>query len=289
MSSQKLRPHGFTLIELLVVIAIIAILIALLLPAVQQAREAARRSSCKNNLKQIGLALHNYHDTFRTFPPGSFKTRQDTTFLVMILPYLDQAPLYSSFNFDVGYDEGVNTALLQTHVPPPYLCPSSNYTKWSDWTVSHYNGSMGPKGTNPQTATAYSIDTSVTSHGGYATQGILGNNTITRMRDITDGTSNTFIVGELSHNDYLDSTRSWGRGCEHWGSCGCLRNVRYGINLHSYTTGDYNDVSFSSQHVGGCHLLFSDGAVRFASENVDLGVYLSAASRNGGETTNLEF
>ncbi|MCA9089676.1 MAG: DUF1559 domain-containing protein [Planctomycetaceae bacterium] len=114
---SSLRP-GFTLIELLVVIAIIAILIALLLPAVQQAREAARRSQCKNNLKQLGLALHNYHDTFNTFPPGgvsalansncnptggSEPANQGAPWTVLVLPYVDEAPRYNSFNFDTYF------------------------------------------------------------------------------------------------------------------------------------------------------------------------------------------
>jgi len=107
--SRPIRCHGFTLIELLVVIAIIAVLIALLLPAVQQAREAARRSQCKNNLKQMGLALHNYHDTVSVFPPGAFyhgsngAERYGTgfSFHVMLLPYLDQTPRYNAFDFNV--------------------------------------------------------------------------------------------------------------------------------------------------------------------------------------------
>ncbi|VAX38341.1 hypothetical protein-transmembrane region and signal peptide prediction, partial [hydrothermal vent metagenome] len=103
MSFQKLQKRGFTLIELLVVIAIIAILIALLLPAVQQAREAARRSACKNNMKQIGLALHNYHDVHRSFPPGAMKDEEiggkpGFSFLVMILPFVDQANVYAGLD-----------------------------------------------------------------------------------------------------------------------------------------------------------------------------------------------
>ena len=108
---------GFTLIELLVVIAIIAILVALLLPAVQQAREAARRSSCKNNLKQLGLALHNYHDVHRVFPPAQLRGRNSSTGIeygnaaswgAMLLPFIEQAPLYDQMNFSIGIFEGTN-------------------------------------------------------------------------------------------------------------------------------------------------------------------------------------
>jgi len=135
------KRRGFTLIELLVVIAIIAILIALLLPAVQQAREAARRSTCKNNLKQIGLALHNYHDTHRVFPPGCISRsirsggqdvwedaasltatgNQGTSWMLMILPYADQAPLYNQWNFSTNVMG--NRAQAENDIPGFY-CPS---------------------------------------------------------------------------------------------------------------------------------------------------------------------
>src|ERR1700709_905701 len=120
---QDRRP-GFTLIELLVVIAIIAILIALLLPAVQQAREAARRTQCKNNLKQIALGLHNYESTFSKLPLGVLGTsgtssnkNQLTTWQTLILPYVDQAPLYGQYNFDVAYDNAINSTTVIEIVP----------------------------------------------------------------------------------------------------------------------------------------------------------------------------
>src|SRR5260221_10831944 len=141
------RNSGFTLIELLVVIAIIAILIALLLPAVQQAREAARRTQCRNNLKQIGLALHNYHDTFTKFPPAMVRRTwgsgvptqthsNGAAWSLRIAPYLDQAPLYNIFNFNAEpawADTSINAqlgapytnyAVVAGSTVPPYLCPS---------------------------------------------------------------------------------------------------------------------------------------------------------------------
>src|SRR5258708_27835969 len=122
MAQRRTRETGFTLIELLVVIAIIAVLVALLLPAVQQAREAARRSQCKNNLKQMGLAIHNYHDTFLTFPPGSVALPTTTTvtgtaWCITLLPGLEQGALYNLFNANVPVDAVQNTTLRQTKVP----------------------------------------------------------------------------------------------------------------------------------------------------------------------------
>ncbi len=318
------KRHGFTLIELLVVIAIIAILIALLLPAVQQAREAARRSACKNNMKQIGLALHNYHDTHRIFPlgganfykgnctldPGVSGCGTEMSYAVMILPFMDQAPLYKQFDFNFRYAQGTNPALLTAKIPA-YLCPSSSETTSNivagDSTL-HYIGNMGPIGINPATSSAYAVD-KLTGSGGQSTVGVLlgtgrGNSsnhtTIrkVRIRDITDGTSNTIMVGELSLNDgqYPGTTAGdgaaqyaqWSRGCNS-DSCDSTKNVSNGINLKGWETGAYNNMSFSSNHTGGCHLLFADGSVHFTSENVDITVYLSTASRNGNETNTLKY
>ncbi|GAF96685.1 unnamed protein product [marine sediment metagenome] len=157
MGHAKKRRLGFTLIELLVVIAIIAILIALLLPAVQQAREAARRTQCRNNLKQIGLAMHNYHETFFRFPPGWVL---DTTTLhngfawsTLILPYLDQAALFNKFDFDYDVDDGTNngdgTIWFASEILLAYHCPSDTGKKQSDDTditnagMSRYPGVNG--------------------------------------------------------------------------------------------------------------------------------------------------
>jgi len=290
------RRKGFTLIELLVVIAIIAILIALLLPAVQQAREAARRSSCKNNLKQIGLALHNYHDTHRVFPPGGFTSGNDLNFLVMILPFVDYGNLYAKFNFDLGRTVAPNRT-LNLNIPNIYLCPSSAIPTYNDGYTTHYYGNMGPKdsvtwvGTYKGTAQAPSLNL-----GGFGLQGVLSANSKVRMRDITDGASNTILVGEISINKFPAGSspyREWNRGCV-GGGCGSIKNVRYSINSSGYLGASladlsFNEPSFASQHVGGCHLLFSDGSVHFASENINMEVYLSTASRDGGEATTLEF
>lgn len=127
MSTSR-KARGFTLIELLVVIAIIAVLIALLLPAVQQAREAARRSQCKNNLKQLGLALHNYESTFTQFPPSRINLSSPTyqkSWVVMCLPYLDQAPVYNVYDGNLNWFDPANDAATTT-VLPVLLCPSAS-------------------------------------------------------------------------------------------------------------------------------------------------------------------
>ncbi len=122
MSSS--RSRGFTLVELLVVIAIIGILIALLLPAVQAAREAAKRMQCMNHLKQWGLALHNYHDAYKTFPQGSWGTGNRLAFQVMLLPYLEQGALYEQFDLGLYYGNAPNQALMLESTPV-HFCPSS--------------------------------------------------------------------------------------------------------------------------------------------------------------------
>ena len=203
--SRKRWRSAFTLIELLVVIAIIAILIALLLPAVQQAREAARRSTCKNNLKQIGLGLHNYHSTHNTFPQGKVVgTRtypgcpgwingSGFSWRVMILPFMDQAPLYKR---NVKPNVGISTCgifapggtqrleLLRTH-HPAFLCPSDNTQFVGTEKPSNYAGMMGNHPTSHQF-----------SGTAQARQGLLSYRG-TRLRDCTDGLSNTAMVGEV--------------------------------------------------------------------------------------------
>jgi prepilin-type N-terminal cleavage/methylation domain-containing protein len=202
--------RGFTLIELLVVIAIIAILIALLLPAVQQAREAARRTQCKNHLKQIGLAVFNYDSTHGCFPPGQIRLGYSSmprvrgwSMYVQLLPYFDQAPLYNQWNF---FDPLANeTNGLTATVLPVLLCPSSTppgnvFTKSSGsrYALTSYCGNGGTQ-THPPANT--SGDGVFHATGPAITTPPTVQHGLVRIRDVLDGTSNTLLLGERNHVD----------------------------------------------------------------------------------------
>jgi prepilin-type N-terminal cleavage/methylation domain-containing protein len=201
--------RGFTLIELVVVIAIIAVLIALLLPAVQQAREAARRSSCKSHLKQIGLALHNYHDTNGKFPPGNVASWNTTdskfygygwTWHSKILPQVDQANLCKSVQNRMGNDGGINSdtemrLANRDTVIPVFQCPSQpggdlGYGGQLDRQPSNYNGNVGANTFNTNECTGANP---VCIRG----NGIFFINSSVAFRDITDGASSTMLVMEV--------------------------------------------------------------------------------------------
>ncbi len=303
---------AFTLIELLVVIAIIAILIGLLLPAVQKVREAAARMKCSNNLKQIGIGLHSYHDAQGTFPKcpgaGAAGTTTGIGWHVYLLPYIEQPALFATANLTAGsYTAAVNR-LLGGNAMPMFLCPSASSNDSSstiDSTVpggpkaktTHYVGNSGPKGTNPTNGQPYGMN--ISTQGGFATDGILpffpgvvGGNTMptgVTITGISDGTSNTLMVMESSWKD-LDaaSYRAWQRGFA-WNNDGsCSRNVTSGMHVQKYTTvGTFNDVSMGSNHTTGCNVGLGDGSVRFLRSSIDLNTILKPlASRNGGEVIN---
>ncbi|MEZ6132791.1 MAG: DUF1559 domain-containing protein [Planctomycetaceae bacterium] len=311
---RRTSTRGFTLIELLVVIAIIAILIALLLPAVQQAREAARRTQCKNNLKQIGLALHNYHDTYNRMPAGSFSNGARLSWHVSILPMIDQAPLYNQVDFNLlNYSNAGFTTLFTPVTLSAWDCPSSisrnkkGYTADTTLQTTHYYGVMGPKVENPapagfpayrcngvsSTANECRVPT-LGAHGGYARQGILGRNTSTSFSDVLDGTSNTLLVGEISNaktNTGADMVgyRRWWRGFDGTASAS-TKNVAFAINSKGYNgSNDFNDIAFGSNHTGGAQFILADGSVTFISENVDMASYLATASMDEGEVNTIQF
>lgn len=299
MSSNRSsrRARGFTLIELLVVIAIIAILVALLLPAVQQAREAARRSACKSNVKQLGVAMHNYHDVFNTLPPGYVANRagifgstswcrsggmQYAPWTVLLLPYLDQMGLYESFNFDVPFQAPSNqmtTPNSNLLVPlKTFQCPSDPIYSSQPFYNSYFgvmgggsSVSCGNSGCSPANARAHFVN------------GVMFSSSKTNFRDVTDGQANVFMIAETRYGD-----AAWGASAKQDG-CHYPRNLvgsMDSINLHA-NRGVHSTTGFSSVHVGGCHVAMVDGSTHFLNENMDLAVYQQLGQRddelpNGG-------
>lgn len=300
--------RAFTLVELLVVITIIGILIALLLPAVQAAREAARRGQCSNNLKQLGLALLNYESTFGSFPPAAINSNQ-MTWRTLILPGLEQDSLYQRVNFRGGSTaagvvvfntqgreqiglERVDAFLCPSSVGPADIRSPNNPVTVAGVAVypytAHYYGVLGPIGLNPITNANYQTQYPGTWFGDCATQGTSGYPAGIKLADISDGTSNTFLLGELAWRG-MDRYRAWTWGFYTDPSGTALlgsKNVMYPINskLPPATPNvGHNQIAFGSQHPGGCQFAMADGSARFVSQTIDQVTYLATASRNGDE------
>lgn len=288
------RP-GFTLIELLVVIAIIAVLIALLLPAVQQAREAARRTQCKNHLKQMGLALHNFHDTFNRFPTGGTvpwatntagatqwddPPRNGIGWMVQILPYVDQANLYNLGNTTVAANTTVNV----------YFCPSRrSNTVISTGALNDYAAVTPADSPNSWDQFWYGETWSVPMNAPYS--GIIvrtGNPTgpqrFSRFKDITDGTSNVMAIGEkwVPVTGYGGGQWHDDHGYSDGWDPDIIRTTGYPIQHDSKTGGPNDGYNFGAQHVGGCHFLMGDGAVRFISQNMNATTLNNLGHRSDG-------
>ncbi|HVJ87320.1 MAG TPA: DUF1559 domain-containing protein [Caulifigura sp.] len=304
------RKQGFTLIELLVVIAIIAILIALLLPAVQQAREAARRTQCKNSLKQIGLAMHNYAETFRALPAAYYGRRLDTPcsyssqrvsvaspgwgWGTMLLPYLDQGPLYNQMPFNTVLNiNTVNMKPLGETAISVYRCASdigpSKNPNYQDFGMSNFRANFG----------TLRVDASYTGCSESPryedlTNGMFGANTPCRFADVTDGLTNTVMVGEVAFGDLggVNRVASMWLGQYMVGSTystpatnmGTLSfNVLYRVNGTATR-------AYSSYHTGGAQFLFGDGSVHFLSESTDADNVLQRLSMKAdGQPVDLPF
>ncbi len=329
MSSPVKQPRsrGFTLIELLVVIAIIAILIALLLPAVQQAREAARRTQCRNNMKQIGLAIHNYHDTHRVFPYAWGSVQE--TWSALIMPYIDQGPLYNTL---VWSPTPNNTWAGLTPTDPTWpnrvacgvpvsvlRCPSlpiadsfldsgipdrrpASYRVVTGSLIASDDNSTRPAPYN--TAEFTSLEFSPGRHPGV--NGMMVGAGSTSMRDVTDGSSNTLMVGESRTEptyskdgqgmDFWNffipqiwdtgTNRCWsagnGSGTEHSEAAGSTL-VKLNARLDPSVHGVLMEISFGSYHTGGAFFTMGDGSVKFISDSIDGVLYQGLGSRNGGE------
>jgi prepilin-type N-terminal cleavage/methylation domain-containing protein len=305
------RRRAFTLIELLVVIAIIAILVALLLPAVQQAREAARRTQCKNNLKQIALALHNYHDVHSTFPPANVVRADPTdgpygdgwTWHARILPFLEQTNLYQRVSDVMGTDAGTQTSARQvlagrTTVLAMLQCPShpsgSGNASKNNYQVSTYNACSG-------TTTFNDDQQDQMTDLAYRGNGMFFLNSRVRMADVLDGTANTFLIAEVT--DELrgapNSNRMTGSDRRYCFSAGGDGNPPTDsseymvgmeaddpINANTRDAAGFfnNDGEYAgSYHTGGAQFALTDGSVRFVSENISMTIYRAIASRAGGE------
>jgi len=271
--------RAFTLIELLVVIAIVSILMALLVPAVQNVRAAAAKTQCAINLKQMGLALHHYHDSEKVFPPGyiasgpyvdgSSDTAPGWGWGAFILPYLEQKPLYEQLNFRAP----VESSLAIKAVLSVYICPA-DFTPRGEFPVPDaFGNTLAFAGPSSYAACVGGDESETTASVG---QGIFYRNSRTRLTDITDGASNTIIIGE----------RAWGHANGTWAgviaNAVCLRGkhnpnpgnqATYGpapdlVLAHSHLNNALTDTDgglddFSSFHAGGSNFLLADGTVRF--------------------------
>ena len=287
------KRRGFTLIELLVVIAIIAILIALLLPAVQQAREAARRTQCKNNLKQLGLALHNYHDTYNAFPFGHQFTgifdgvpnnnQGGTGFYwsYSILPYVEQSNLYARFNSsfpisNTSFPASVANAAAATTPLASMLCPSDTRPSTLNAGAAGAIGAIRPHATTSYKGACSSFST-IGATNAQRSNGMFNRDSshnCRKMRDITDGTTNSIMLGEQCDREStiarlyggVTTTLGWADGQTNR----AILSGEFAINARAWPTDPTNgdERTATSRHTGGAQFLLCDGSVRFISENI---------------------
>lgn len=316
MLTKRSRNRGFTLIELLVVIAIIAILIALLLPAVQQAREAARRSTCKNQLKQHGLAMQNYHDTHGTFPLGSNTARGTwgPSFWVGLLPFLDQATVYTKLNFSRDfYTQECRNAAVRNIAFQFLRCPSDprpemGFTGLStscgtETTMPSYVGISGATDQNGGFGYTVTEDRNNGGNGWCSSSGVLPPGQAVRIRDITDGTTNTIAIGEHStwvmdgtNRRSLTGYHGWMMGKSQPTNSGVnytdrhfnIVTLRYRVGETNYALNGFNqnygcNAALLSAHTGVAQVLLCDGSVRALSENINLATSKRLATRHDNQ------
>jgi prepilin-type N-terminal cleavage/methylation domain-containing protein/prepilin-type processing-associated H-X9-DG protein len=307
---------GFTLVELLVVIAIIGVLVALLLPAVQAAREAARRMSCSNNLKQLALGIHNYHDSYKAFPFGT--TNGSISYLARMLPYVEQTPLYDRVDFTANYNAAVNQPVLNTNVEA-FLCPSD--IDKLPLNLGGRNNYYGNSGTNILFGSP-STNPSNSNFGMPECNGVFIPSRVVRFADIIDGTSNTACIAEKLKGDGTNGIASEesdtfqpgtypANADEAYRDCRAMDITdlsKQGVSnvgapwIYSYhSTSRYYHVTppngrscmyppgriattAGSRHPGGAQIALCDGSVRFIPETVDVLIWRAIGSRDGNET-----
>ncbi|WP_020470668.1 DUF1559 domain-containing protein [Zavarzinella formosa] len=307
------KHRGFTLIELLVVIAIIAILIGLLLPAVQKIREAANRMKCSNNLKQIGLAVHNYHDTNSTFPPGTvgnpFGTDNSTTadrrtWMLMCLPYLEQTNTWNALEayrqgggaMNVLYGTASITGNAYRIPISTLMCPSDpanpKNTTWSS------SPDQGAHGNYAGCSGSTTINTTASPTGGTNLNGMFFAASVVRMADVTDGTSNTAMTGEIIISKDITGHDTRGR---YWNNAHCGSVIFSTLNPPNSTVHDRLSycqsitmapcdqasdnmvMSARSYHTNGVLVGQADGSSRFVSNSITPATWLNLGTRAGGE------
>ena len=297
--------HGFTIIELLVVIAIIAVLIALVLPAVQQARETARRLACKNNLKQIALAIHNYESSCGMLPPGyihklgpsgSAEEQANHAGLAwgtMLLPQLEQTGLYDQFNAEIPVWNVSNLSPREMHLTV-FLCPSDQYSASAfvvrdenSSPVEQYASASYAANWGPSDATVNLDDTPLTS------QGVFYRNSSTRIRDISDGLSNTLAIGERTNGPIPGGATIGGHAVFETAWSAAVRDVNDLADDHGHMVlfetrfrpnqpgGD--DKGLSAPHDGMAQFALCDGSVRGISQNIAGSLYDALGTRAGRE------
>ncbi len=285
------RRSAFTLVELLVVIAIIGVLVALLLPAVQAARESARRMSCSNNLKQISLAVHNYHDSLGKLPPGEANgTYAGSSAFAAILPYMEANNTYSLYDFTQGNSAPANLAAVSQRIKS-FICPTCVFARKVPIPGCDANNrAPGTYAFSSGTDDPYGTDVLGNPNNGAIVNGA---SQPTALRDIVDGTSNTLLGGE-AHWNFKDYTFTSGPcsgqvrgGFSYWSSpypLATLFTTRGPFNPQQMAGVSTRLSNFRSNHPSGVNMAICDGSVRLFTDNIDTALLNAVATRNGGES-----